>query len=184
MIENEQCFHCSEGIPPGTDLNLVIEGQRQPMCCRGCLAVCQTILDSGLQDYYRYRTVKAETPGASRDDLQMYDVPEVMETFSVKTNTLWSSRLNISGLHCAACAWLIENRLAHLAGVKSANVHLQNHIVRVDWDDTQIRISDIMRAINALGYLAEPHSASSRERLLQQQSDGLLSRLGPAAMDD
>ena len=182
MSNRERCFHCNEEVPTGTNYSLSIAGQQQPLCCRGCEAVAKTILSAGLQDYYRLRTARANTPKAGSDDLAMYDVPEIIEKFSVRQNTLWETRLSISDLHCAACAWLIETRLARLNGIASINVHLQNKTARVIWAPAQTRISEIIGAIRDLGYTTAPYSASTNDQFIQQQIDALLGRLGVAGI--
>ena len=54
------CFHC--GLPladasgGGMRWSTVIDGQRRAMCCPGCEAVAQAIVDNGLGDYYKTRT--------------------------------------------------------------------------------------------------------------------------------
>ncbi|MDO6575152.1 heavy metal translocating P-type ATPase metal-binding domain-containing protein, partial [Staphylococcus pasteuri_A] len=53
------CFHCKEVVPAGLSLSVPILGKMEPMCCQGCAAVAQTIIDSGLEDYYKHRTAAA-----------------------------------------------------------------------------------------------------------------------------
>ena len=50
------CFHCALPVPPGAHYQVIIEDEPREMCCRGCQAVAQTIVDNGLTDYYRHRT--------------------------------------------------------------------------------------------------------------------------------
>ena len=57
----QRCFHCGEPIPPGTDLAVTIEGKARPVCCAGCQAVAQSIVDAGLEEYYEHRREKAVT---------------------------------------------------------------------------------------------------------------------------
>ena len=44
----ESCFHCALPVPPGSHYSVVIEGKEQPMCCPGCQAVAQAIVDNNL----------------------------------------------------------------------------------------------------------------------------------------
>ncbi|HRZ25110.1 MAG TPA: heavy metal translocating P-type ATPase metal-binding domain-containing protein, partial [Candidatus Contendobacter sp.] len=59
------CFHCGLPVPPGTHYAVVIDGQRQPMCCHGCEAVAEAIVAAGLTDFYRHRTA----PSRRAEDL-------------------------------------------------------------------------------------------------------------------
>ena len=58
---DQACFHCGQPVPPGSDYPVEIDGAARPMCCRGCQAVAQAIVDGGLEDYYRHRTESAPT---------------------------------------------------------------------------------------------------------------------------
>ena len=54
------CFHCGEVVPKGINLTTNIDSITQPMCCIGCQAVAQTIVDNNLTDYYRFRSAPAQ----------------------------------------------------------------------------------------------------------------------------
>ena len=56
------CFHC--GLPVDDNLNIFVEykGENKPMCCYGCQAVSQAIIDSGMDEFYSYRTSNPEKP--------------------------------------------------------------------------------------------------------------------------
>jgi len=54
------CFHCGETALEGNRWCLEIDGTEQPMCCPACKAVAETIIGSGLKDYYRHRTALPE----------------------------------------------------------------------------------------------------------------------------
>ena len=60
--EPTYCFHC--GLPVADNLNIFVEynGKNEPMCCYGCQAVSQAIIDSGMDDFYKYRTSNPEKP--------------------------------------------------------------------------------------------------------------------------
>ncbi|MBB1441076.1 heavy metal translocating P-type ATPase metal-binding domain-containing protein, partial [Shewanella sp. SG41-4] len=50
------CFHCNEPVLTGEQFTTMINGQAQPMCCPGCQAVSQAIMDAGLSSYYQFRS--------------------------------------------------------------------------------------------------------------------------------
>ena len=56
------CFHC--GLPVADNLNIFVEykGENKPMCCYGCQAVSQAIIDSGMDEFYTYRTSNPDKP--------------------------------------------------------------------------------------------------------------------------
>ncbi|MEX1665453.1 heavy metal translocating P-type ATPase [Zhongshania arctica] len=182
---DKYCYHCGENVPASLTLSIEIEGKQRAMCCRGCLAVAQCILGSGLNDYYRFRSDNPATPDSRDEDYSLYDNPGVLADFSHAlddSGTRQESRLSVAGLHCAACAWLIENRLQRLPGIESVSVHLQNALVTIRWRRDEIKMSEIMIAIHQLGYQALPYSPANRDQHLQEELDGLLRRLGLAGI--
>jgi Cu2+-exporting ATPase len=75
------CFHCGLPVPAGATFSVGWEGVTHSLCCRGCEAVARAIVDSGLGDYYRFRTAAAPTgdelaPDVLRE-LAVYDHPAV-----------------------------------------------------------------------------------------------------------
>ncbi len=64
--------------------------------------------------------------------------------------------LKISGMTCAACAARIEKKLNSLEGVTRASVNLSTEKSRVVYQPGQVKISEITRSIQNLGYNARP----------------------------
>lgn len=182
MNGRESCYHCGERIPAGTELAVKVDGQDKPVCCHGCLAVCSTIIGAGLQSYYRLREGLSDTPGRSPEDFSMYDLPDLVQTFSVQQGEYWESHLSIGGMHCAACAWLVEQALEQLPGVESAAVNYQRGTASVRWQQPATMPSVIFQRVHALGYSVAPYSTSASEQQLQRELDGMLGRLGVAGI--
>jgi Cu2+-exporting ATPase len=88
--------------------------------------------------------------------------------------------LVISGISCAACAWLIEHRLNQLEYVISANLNLTTHRLLLVWQDDDIKLSQILEEIHQLGYQAHPFSATSAEQQRVQESKTAFRRLAVA----
>ena len=134
------CFHCGEIALEGNRWCLQIDGEEQTMCCPACKAVAETIIGSGLKDYYRHRTAlpeispqqKRNASDDVREELKLYDEIAIQQPFVVRTTNAQQrieaeAILVISGISCAACAWLIEHRLNQLEYVISANLNLTTH---------------------------------------------------------
>lgn len=181
------CFHCNETIPQGITLYVTIQHKQQPMCCIGCQAVAQTIVDNNLTQYYQFRTEPAQK-GANL-------VPEQLKTQQVQKNLLLDEAvlqsefiyqdeeskeaiLTIDGISCAACAWLIEMQLSKLSGVLNISVNATTQRATVKWQDNLIRLSEILNAIQHIGYLALPFKANEIEQRNKRQSKVFIKRLG------
>lgn len=180
------CFHCGLPVPDEISLFVDYQGAAQPVCCHGCLAVAQTILDYGLDDYYRHRTAAAATADSQPlipDKLRIYDDPRLQQHFvrSLEDGECEASLL-IEGITCPACIWLNEKHLYQLDGVIAVQINYSTHRARVRWDPARIELSRILAAIHAIGYHASPYHAEEEEKLLRQEQQTQLRRLGIAGL--
>ena len=138
------------------------------MCCLGCHAVAQAIVDGGLTSFYDHR----ETPSRKPQDLVpevlqrlvLYDQPALQRSFvqSGDADTKTAS-LILEGITCAACVWLNERHVNALKGVAEFSVNYSTHRARVVWNDRVIHLSDILRAIAEIGYVAHPFDPGRQE---------------------
>ncbi len=72
---------------------------------------------------------------------------------------LADSALRIGGMHCAACAGLIEQALGRVNGVMQASVSAAGERARVQWDPQRTSAAAIVAAVRAAGYDASPDLA-------------------------
>ena len=179
------CFHCGEPVPTGSDFTLEIKGIVQPMCCPGCQAVAQTILECGLASYYEHRTapgIKGELVPSELAALTHYDLAEVQQEFVTETGTLREIQLSVEGLTCAACAWLIERHLMGLAGLHYVNVNTTTHRARIKWDPDRLSLSDILKGFAKIGYRAYPFQTHSQEALYAREVRSYMFRMALAGL--
>ncbi|WP_368169603.1 heavy metal translocating P-type ATPase [Aeromonas sp. R4-3] len=179
------CFHCGEPVSTGSDFTLEIKGIVQPMCCPGCQAVAQTILECGLASYYEHRTapgIKGELVPSELAALTHYDLAEVQQEFVTETGTLRESQLSVEGLTCAACAWLIERHLMGLPGLHYVNVNTTTHRARIKWDPDRLSLSDILKGFAKIGYRAYPFQTHSQEALYAREVRSYMFRMALAGL--
>lgn len=179
------CFHCGEPVPRGASYPIRWENEVRQACCRGCQAVAQTIIDSGNADYYRLRTELPKTPEAALEELkklQLYDLPEVQQSFVKSEGHIREASLILEGIVCAACIWLNERHLQQLTGVIAADINFSTHRARVRWDNTRIKLSDILRAVQEIGYRAYPFDTSRQEELFRKERNAAIRRLAIAGL--
>ncbi len=60
--------------------------------------------------------------------------------------------LGIDGMHCAACSARVEKALSSLKGVISASVNLGLEEASIEYDDRYLKVEDIEKTIESLGY--------------------------------
>ncbi len=181
------CFHCGLPVPSGSNYAVDIDGTPRPMCCRGCEAVARAIVDGGLGNYYKFRTADAPTareivPEFLRQTA-LYDHPEIQKSFvHIQGEHEREAALILEGITCPACVWLNERHLAHLPGVLEVHINYATHRARVRWDERRIHLSDILRAVSRIGYLAHPFDPGRYQRQLEHDRRRLLRRVGVAGV--
>lgn len=184
---SESCYHCGQPVPDGIELRVNIARQPRNMCCRGCQAVAQAIVDNGLGEYYSNRTA---LPGQGHEvlpdelkKLALYDHPDIQRSFVIDSGEhLREAVLILEGITCAACVWLNERHLKQLPGVKSVQVNYANHRARLAWDSREITLSRILQEIQLLGYNAHPYSALQADALRKSRRKKDLQRLAIAGI--
>ena len=163
------CYHCGEIVPTGLNLSLNIEKSEQPMCCIGCHSVAQTIVDNGLEEYYRFRTAPAQKGGQLiPEQLQrnkLLDDSALQDESTSQTDEYKETILTLDGISCAACVWLIEMQLSKVSGLLSINVNATTQRATLRWVDNKIQLSELINHIANIGYHALPFNASTAEKL-------------------
>lgn len=177
------CFHCGLPVPVDANWTVMIGDVRRPMCCPGCAAVAQAIVDNGLTDYYTSRSGFAPTADQESlvpAELRLYDAPESIERYVAHAEDGQDSCdavFSVEGIRCAACVWLIERRLCSVPGVEQANLNVATERLQVRWDKQSCKPSDILKAVRELGYVAYPFDPIRHGEQLQRQSKRLFRQL-------
>ncbi|KQB94107.1 hypothetical protein GEPA3_0847 [Geobacillus sp. PA-3] len=60
--------------------------------------------------------------------------------------------LYVQGMTCGHCQMAVTNALQELDGVKRVEVHLQEGMVDVDYDETKVSVDKLKEAIEEQGY--------------------------------
>ncbi len=185
--QQRSCFHCGLPVPAGADYHVEIDGRSQPMCCHGCQAVAQAIVDGGLTDFYRYRSGKSpqgrDLVPEQLDELALYDRDDLQKSFVHREDgDTREASLILEGIVCAACIWLNERHVRALPGVLEFAVNYSTHRARVRWDNQLIRLSDILEAISAIGYHAHPFDPGRQEHVYRNERRAALRRLAVAGL--
>ncbi len=105
------------------------------------------------------------------------DDPLELQRFTRFTPGLAESSFQLGGMHCAACAGLIEQALSQVDGVVEARVQAAAQRALVRWDPQRTRASTLVAAVAAAGYQAVPDTAAAARGLRLAESRKLLWRL-------
>ncbi|MDR1349384.1 MAG: cadmium-translocating P-type ATPase [Zoogloeaceae bacterium] len=169
-----RCYHCGLDLPDDADFSVDIAGEPRALCCAGCQAVAEAIVANGLAGYYASRDAMPESPREAMptvlEQLALFDHAEFQKSFvRALGEHEREASLMLEGITCAACVWLNERYIGQLSGVTGVDVNYATRRARVRWDETRIKLSDILAAIAAIGYRAHPYDASRYEELAHKE---------------
>ena len=181
------CFHCDLPVPAGLVLTVPIDGVERPMCCYGCAAVARAIVDAGQAQFYRLRTepqsTAREAPAESLRGDEVYDSESLQDQLVRPLDEHEREvSLMLDGITCAACVWLIEQSLSALPGINRVGVNYASQRAWVRWDQSRLRLSQILQAVQRIGYRAIPYDPAGQQQLHQQQRRTQLRRLAVAGL--
>ncbi len=165
------CYHCGQALPYDGQLwQVSIAGQPRSMCCPGCASVAQAIVGLGQQDYYLKRSAfagRAEQAQLVPPELALYDNAD--PRFAQDGDSCVAT-LALEGIRCAACVWLVEQRLARLPGVQSAMLNVATERLQVRWTRDTCTPADILSALRQIGYSAYPYDAARHGEQLRRSA--------------
>jgi heavy metal translocating P-type ATPase len=156
------------------------DGRELPFCCMGCANVYAILLESGvLASGQRIR----ETEVFRRSlELGLISNPEAGPEPATPIDPTAPTQevlLQVNGMWCAACAWLIEHALRGLPGVVSADVFFASDLAKVKYCPQYLPPDSIPARIKKLGYEATEFDGDNTAA--KSESRDLLLRLGVAA---
>ncbi len=156
------CLHC--GLPMGATS---VRG----FCCQGCATVYELLRGEDLDRYYQLRT----GPGSPVTDLPDKDrdlswLQDAVADDSTERET--HLKLDIQGIHCAACVWLIEKTFSNQPGALRIIVNPALGSMEC-WFSPPFSLPTWVRSVERFGYRFGPALKTG-----DRKSDGLLLRLG------
>src|SRR6185503_3478834 len=170
------CAHC--GLPLLADR--VDDADGLGFCCRGCSAVYAAIQGAGLGAFYEDCELATEGVRPARPSGRRFaelDDADFARSFERHADGSASVELQLEGVHCGACVWLVESLPRVAAGVREARLDFGRATARVRWDPRETQLSAVARALDRLGYT--PH-ALGRVNAIARGDRALLMRLGVA----
>jgi Cu2+-exporting ATPase len=177
-VATPRCFHCAEPLPHDP-VHATVSDAAQAFCCHGCAAAAQFIADAGLGAYYRLREAPGNRPAA--EDWSVYDRPALAAELVHQADGCNTATVQVEGLRCAACTWLIERALSELPGVTRVQVNPVAARVHLEWRAGALPFSTLLTRLAALGYRPHPgdHSGATTRRSERRR---LLIRLAIAGL--
>ena len=171
-----RCYHCGARLAAGHPHFITVDGKREPVCCGGCAAAAESILAQGLSRFYQFREQPPAAPVPAERDWTVFDRAAALARYT-HTRADGSRELSVQlqGLHCAACVWLIENSLQRQGGIFEVCVNLGEERAQLRYDPEKMPLSRVLRLLDQIGYRPRPISyrsdvaAQGRERRIALQ---------------
>ncbi|MFA6268636.1 MAG: heavy metal translocating P-type ATPase [archaeon] len=81
--------------------------------------------------------------------------------------------LQLSGMHCASCAIIIDKNLRKNEGVKNSNVNFSTSKATIEYDDSKIQEKDLILIVKGAGYgatiLTDGMNAEKQNKIQQEE---------------
>ena len=165
------CQHCGA--------RLIDERMRASgFCCAGCSYVYRLVHEHGLAGYYNIKDDITAPADAAVFQARDYSWLEAAQREADATSdTSPELTLDVQGISCAGCVWLIERVFQQQPGARDINVNAQYGTMRVRWVHGEFSAVEFARKLQAFGYLAGPAGETPAE----PESRGLVKRIGLCA---
>ncbi len=163
------CRHCGASLTAGRE-------PASDFCCAGCSYVFRLVQEHGLAGYYHLKD--EVTAPADAAVFQPRDFTW-LETAQQKAEAAAGGRppeltLDVQGISCAGCVWLIERIFARQPGARDIEANAQLGQMHVRWIPGKFSAADLGRKLQSFGYLVGP----AGERPAESESRGLIRRIG------
>lgn len=165
------CRHCGAAL---IDARMIETG----FCCAGCSYVFRIIHEQGLAGYYTIKddvTVPADAAVFQARDYQWLD--DAQRASEADGRAIPELTLDVQGISCAGCVWLIERIFQQHRGARDVFVNAQYGSMRLRWVAGDFNGVEFARKLQAFGYLVGPAGATVAE----PESRGLIKRIGLCA---
>ena len=147
--ETGTCLHCRGELAPAEPFD-------GPFCCRGCEAVYGLIHGAGLDRYYELQPGRQAPAAALRKSSSAWLDRLLEEQGLSAAGAPIRLTLDIQGVHCAACIWLLEELFRREAGGLDLRINPTLGKVDLVWDPTRGDLHHYVDEVERFGYRLGP----------------------------
>lgn len=159
-----------------------IDAVEYAFCCTGCAGAARWISAANLQDYYRLRSEPGARVGTELPEMGLWDREDLLAGHTREVEGGREITVLADGMHCAACAWLIDRATRREPGVLDVNANAITGRIRLIWDPAQVKLSRLLARLAALGYRPFLATGEAREKARRQERNRALIRIGVAGI--
>jgi len=182
---------------PAKAVKRLIGGEALPFCCVGCATAYLVLQDEGLLDCLQTLRLQVDPTSPT----PWIDVLRTLEASAPKTavsrkeapgEALWHHPsiamagdgrrgteilLDLEGMHCSTCAWLIERVLGREEGVLKAEVSYVSERALVRYDPEITTPTLLINRLRSLGYDGSLHTFDQRKEMRGKALSSVEARL-------
>lgn len=165
-----RCLHC------GNELGRHWRPADGPFCCRGCAGVWELIHAADLERFYDLKPSTLAPAASLRPDSFAW-LDRILEERAAEApgDTVLRLDLDIQGVHCAACVWLIEELFRRQAGGVQVRLNPALGKVELAWDTSRGDLKAFLGELERFGYRLGP-----ARKGVQRHSRALIMRMAIA----
>ncbi|MEE3744968.1 heavy metal translocating P-type ATPase [Campylobacter porcelli] len=146
------CLHCKGEFDKSA---IITDESGHEFCCNGCMSVYNFLNSHNLGEFYdklgNQKHFKA--PNLAKIDSEAF-----YKNYVRNSDGFSEIYLIIDGIHCSACVWLNEKVLISSDGIIEVSLNSATHKAHIKWDDSIIKLDEILRKINSIGYTPIPYN--------------------------
>lgn len=143
-----QCKHCGAGLPDAA-------ARESGFCCPGCAYVWRLVHDQGLEAYYRIRDTVTTPVGDAVFQPRDFEWLQELQAGAEKTEGTPEMTLEVQGIACAGCVWLIEKLFHQQAGALAIETDATLGRTRLRWG-AGFDATAFARVLHSFNYLLGP----------------------------
>ncbi len=153
------------GLPARVPVTATVAKTERVFCCTGCSNVYQILVESGSFTHgsdpstnliYTQAKALGLLGGSTADPVPSVALEARAEGEGGGVDDLRQCVLQVDGMWCSSCAWLVKHTLLKRKGVAAAEVSFASDTARITFQPAKIGRDDLMRVVNGLGYKAQP----------------------------
>ncbi|QSQ24117.1 heavy metal translocating P-type ATPase [Pyxidicoccus parkwayensis] len=145
---SDACLHCGSPVPVGA--------ASRDFCCAGCEAVYGLLRAQGLTRYYQLTQGKAAPAPEPRKDRGFAWLEPLVSRAEAVPGPVCALELDVQGIHCAACVWLMNELFRRQQGGAGLTVDPALGKVSMQWRRGAFDVSGFLRTVEDFGYLFGP----------------------------
>lgn len=147
------CKHCGRMFVPTP--------QRDSFCCAGCQFVNHLLLKRGFSEFYQFGGTNAPAGNFVFHNRDLDWLRELQQSAEADGTLV----LDVQGISCAGCVWLLEAVFLEQEGAISCSVNSSIGSMELKWEPGKCDLAGYATDVQRFGYLLGPHDGAKSSTL-------------------